>query len=148
MKNFTTVTVFAAIITFCSFLTACSKTEAGVNKPIEATEGRWDINRVQLRIYYGGVFFKDTIIPNRPQGENAVTIGAGNSFKFKYNSTVTDVGTFIYPGNDSIVATTSTTVYRWKMLTLTDVLFTAKSTSTSNPSFPGATVETYYTFVR
>jgi len=148
MKNFTTVTVFAAIITFCSFLTACSKTEAGVNKPIEATQGKWSINRVELRIYYAGVLNKDSIIPRQPQGENSLILDASNNFKYHYNSPVIDSGTYTYPGNDSIIAVTSTTVYRWKMLTLTDVLFTAKSTSTSNPSFPGATVETYYTFVR
>jgi hypothetical protein len=148
MKNFTTVTVLAVIITFCSILSACSKSTPDVNKPIEATEGKWAINRVQLRIYYGGVFYKDTIVPNKPQGENSLVMDASMNFQFRYNSTVTDAGTYTFPGNDSIIATTSTTVYHWKMLTLTDVLFTAKSTTNANPAFPGATVETYYTFVR
>jgi len=148
MKNFTTVIVFAAILTFSLFLSACSKSEADVNKPIETTEGHWFINRIQLRLYYGGVFNKDTIIPGKPQGENAIVLNADKTFQYRFNSTVTDMGTYSFVGSDSVVAVTGTKTYRWKMLTLTDVLFTARSTSTNDPAFPGATVETYYTFVK
>lgn len=148
MKNFTPVIVLAAIISLCSLLSSCGKSTPDVNKPIEYTQGKWSINRIELRIYYSTILNKDSVIPGHPQGENFVSLDASKNFQFRFNSYTTDTGTYIYPGGDSVIATTTATTYRWKMLTLTDVLFTAKSTSTSDPSFPGATVETYYTFVR
>lgn len=148
MKNFTLVTVLSGILLLSIITTSCKKTEQEGNKPLTAIAGRWDINRIQLKIYYGGVFFKDSIIPRQPQKENFVKFDdPTKAFQYRFNSAVTDIGTYTLQGNDSIISTASK-VYNWKMLTLTDVLFTARSTSSSDPSFPGATVETYYTFVR
>lgn len=148
MKNFTLVTVLSGILLLSIITTSCKKTAAEGNKPIEAIAGRWDINRIQLKIYYGGVFFKDSIVPRQPQKENFVKFdNPGNTFQYRFNSAVTDMGTYTLKGTDSIISTASK-IYNWKMLTLTDVLFTARNTNSSDPSFPGATVETYYTFVR
>lgn len=148
MKNFTLVTVLSGILLLSFTLTSCEKTEAEGNKSIEAIAGKWAIERIQLRIYYGGVFSKDTIVPRKPQKENFVQFDdASKIFQYRFNSGVTDAGTYVLKGTDSIISTASQ-VYRWKMLTLTDVLFTARNTNNSDPSFPGATVETYYTFVR
>lgn len=147
MKNFTLVTVLSGILLLSISITSCSKSEADTNKPIESIAGQWMINRVQLKLYYGAVFYKDTIISNG----GAYTVNFNNStqaFSYKYKSPVTETGTYITKGTDSVIATTSTSTYRWKMLTLTDVLFTARNTSNNDPAFPGATVETYYTFVR
>jgi len=149
MRNFTPVTVLVSIILFSMSVASCTKSEPGVNKPIEAIAGKWAINRIQLKLYYGGVFLKDTIVPRAPKGENFVQFDdATKVFQYRFNSTVTDVGTYVLKGADSVISTTAFSVYRWKMLTLTDVLFTASSTSNNDPAFPGATVETYYTFVR
>ena len=148
MKSFTPVIVLAAIISLCSLLYSCGKSTPDVNKPIEYTEGKWFINRIELRIYYGTVLNKDSVIPRHPQGENFVSLDANKTFQFRFNSYTTDTGIYTYGSGDSIIATTSSTIYRWKMLTLTNELFTAKSTSTIDPSFPGATVETYYTFTK
>jgi hypothetical protein len=148
MKSFTPVIVLAAIILLCSLFSSCGKSTPDVNKPIEYTEGKWSVNRIELRIYYGTVLNKDSVIPRHPQGENFVSLDANKTFQFRFNSYTTDTGTYTYATGDSIIAVTSATTYRWKMLTLTNDLFTAKSTSTTDSSFPGATVETYYTFVR
>ncbi len=148
MKNFTTVIVFAAILTFSLLLSACTKQEADVNKPIDSVVGKWQFNRIQLKLYYGGVFNKDTIIPRMTQGENFLLLEPNKNWQYRYNSRTADAGTYSFAGTDSIIAVTGSTTYRWKMLTLTDILFTAVSTSNSDPSFPGATVETYYTFYR
>lgn len=148
MKSFTPVIVLAAIISFITILSGCGKSTPDVNKPIEATEGKWLIARIQMRIYYSGVFNKDTIVPPKIQGENSLFLEPTKVFKYRYNSTIIDTGTYAYVGSDSVVAVTSTKTYRWKMLTLTDLLFTTRSTSTNDPAFPGATVETYYTFIR
>jgi hypothetical protein len=148
MKSFTPVIVLAAIISFTTILSGCGKSTPDVNKPIEAVEGKWIIARIQQRIYYGGVFNKDTILPSKSRGENAIYLEPTKVFKYNFNTTIIDTGTYNYVGSDSIVAVTSTKTYRWKMLTLTDLLFTTKSTSTNDPAFPGATVETYHTFIR
>ncbi len=148
MKNFTLVTVLSGILFLSFIITSCTKTEAEGNKPVEAIAGKWAIERIQLKIYYGGVFFKDTIVPRKPQRENFVQFDdPTKGFQYRFNSAVTDVGTYTLKSTDSIISTASN-IYRWKMLTLTDVLFTARNTNTNDPAFPGATVETYYTFVR
>lgn len=147
MKNFTLVTVLSGILISSLFFTSCEKTEAASNNPIESVAGNWDINRVQVKIYYSGVFFKDSIISNG--GAYHITFDKGTQlFTYKYKAPGTEVGTYLTKGEDSVIATTNVTTYRWKMLTLTDHLFTARNTSNSDPAFPGATVETYYTFVR
>jgi hypothetical protein len=149
MKNFTLVTFIAFLFMLVFSASSCKKSVAESNKPIEEIAGKWGINRIQLRLYYGGVFTKDTIIPRKPQGENFVQFDAGTkAFQYRFNSSTTDTGTYITKGTDSVIATTSSNIYRWKMLTLTSTLFTAVSTNNNDPSFPGASVETYYTLVR
>jgi hypothetical protein len=148
MKNFTLVTVLSGILLLSIITTSCKKTEQEGNKPLTTIAGRWGINRIQLKIYYGGVFFKDSIIPRAPQKENFVRFDdPTKAFQYRFNAAVTDIGTYTLKGEDSIIATASK-IYNWKMLTLTDVLFTARNTNNNDLSFPGATVETYYTFTR
>ena len=103
---------------------------------------------MQLRLYYGGVFSKDTIIKQTPKPENFVNFSADAGFEYKFNSSTSDIGTYQFASIDSVISNTPAKIYRWKMLTLTNTLFTTVSTSNNNPSFPGATVETYYTLVR
>ncbi len=148
MKNFTLLVYFVALTSSIFILNSCKKQEQEQNKPIEATIGRWAINRIQLKIYNGNVFVKDSIMPYTP-GKNFFTqLDANNNFQFSYNSSVIDNGTYVFKGQDSIIATTASTVYYWKLLTLNDVLFTTSNVSTNNPGFPGSRVETYYTFTR
>lgn len=147
MKNFTSVIVLVGIMFYNLLISSCSKQEVAANKPLDAIAAKWSINRIQLKLYYSGIFLKDSIIPRNAQGENFVQFDiATKVFQYRFNSTITDVGTYVLKGADSIISTTPSKIYNWKMLTLTDELFTAISTSTTDPSFPGATVETYYTF--
>ncbi len=147
MKNFTLVTVLCSIVFINLTLISCTKEVAQSNKPIENIDGNWSINRVQVKLFYSGAFVKDSILTNGGAfftSFNKTT----NAFTYKYRLPATETGTYITKGVDSIIATTNITTHRWKMITLTDVLFTAMKTSTTDPAFPGATVETYYTFVR
>lgn len=147
MKNFTLVTILSAILLSSTLLTACEKTTADTNKSIDAVSGNWSINRVQVKLYYSGVFLKDSILSNG--GANTASFDNSTKvFTYKYKSAVPETGTYTTKGADSVIAVSNLKTYRWKMLTLTDVLFTARSTSTNDPAFPGATVETYYTFVK
>ncbi|MFN8253800.1 MAG: hypothetical protein U0V75_18145 [Ferruginibacter sp.] len=147
MKNFTLVTVLSGILLSGFLFSSCEKTEADTNKSIDAISGNWSINRVQVKLYYSGVFLKDSILSNG--GANTASFDNSTKvFTYKYKSAVPETGTYTTKGADSVIAVSNIKTYRWKMLTLTDVLFTARSTSTNDPAFPGATVETYYTFVK
>ena len=148
MKNLATVAiVFAGSLLMAVFNLSCSKSNNVSNLSNEQmVVGRWNINRIQLRLYYNGIFFKDTIIPQTPMPENFIQFDAVENFEYRFNTASIDAGTYQYNGMDSIISTTSNKIYRWKILTLTGYLFTMMNTS-SNPSFPGAIVETYYTLV-
>jgi hypothetical protein len=149
MKNLVAVSVlFVNIVLVSCFFASCAKPDTSSNKPKEEQiVGSWSINRIQLKLYYGGIFYKDTIIPQTPKPTNFVQFDAGGSFQYCFNSTTADAGIYQFIGTDSLISNTSTNIYRWKMLTLTDVLFTVMNTST-DPAYPGASVETYQTFVR
>jgi len=150
MKNLITAAVLCSFIVIIScFSSSCTKPDTSSDKPKEQlVMGQWSINRIQLKLYYSGIFYKDTIIPQVALPKNFVEFDAGNSFQYCFNSTTINNGTYQFSGADSVISTTPSNIYRWKMLTLTDVLFTVMSTSTSDPAFPGAKVETYQTFVR
>ena len=149
MKNLAPVAAaFAGLLFWCIILTSCSKTTDSSTIPKEQLiVGNWNINRIQLKLFYGGTFYKDTILPQTPMPVNYVKFDAAGNFEYKFNTSVADVGTYQFKGTDSVISTAAAKTYRWKILTLTDVLFTVMNTST-NPSFPGATVEAYQTLVK
>ena len=149
MKNPVPAAVVIAGLFFgCIINTSCSKISDSSSIPKEQLViGKWNINRIQLKLFYGGVFAKDTIIKQTPHPENFVKFEAGGNFEYKFNTTGSDLGTYQFKGVDSVISVSASKTYRWKWLTITDVLFTVMNTST-DPAFPGATVETYQTFVK
>ncbi|HMC98544.1 MAG TPA: hypothetical protein VKH37_00275, partial [Ferruginibacter sp.] len=125
-----------------------TKKDDGANASVDQLiTGHWNINRIQLRLYYNGVFSKDTIIKQTPKPENFVDLGSGGGFEYRFNTSTSDVGTYELIHSDSLNSYTATKTYKWKILTITPVLFTVMSTGT-DPAFPGATVETYHTLVK
>jgi hypothetical protein len=150
MKNLypTTLLLVGTIIASC-IIASCAKKDTSSDKPKEQqVVGEWNINRVELNIYYSGNIIKDTIVKQNYL-PNYVQFDANNAFQYKLSVPTANVGTYQFKGTDSIICTTPSQIYRWKMLTLTDVLFTVMNTSTNDPAFPGAIkVETYQTFVR
>ncbi len=142
----------AAIITGALFLslctTSCSKSDEDHSGPKEQLIARkWSINRIQLKLYSGSTFVKDTILKQTPHPQNFVTFGTDGSFEYRFNTTTSDLGTYTFKGADSVIASSAPGAYRWKMLTITDQLFTVMSTSSNDPNFPGYKVERYQTFV-
>jgi hypothetical protein len=150
MKNFYTAAVlFIGIVVISFSASSCAKPDTSQDKPKEQQAiGVWSINRIQLRIYYSNVFNKDTIIPGKSLPKNFVEFDAASNFKYCFSSPTINTGTYLWKGADSLICTTPSKIYRWKLLTLTKVLFTVVNTSTSDPAFPGAKVETYQTFIR
>ncbi len=148
MKNCTRLIVFCAILLCFNTLCSCKKDEVISKSKEELIVGNWEINRIQLRVYYGGVFAKDTILRQSPRPKNYVTFGANGSYNYKWNSETEDVGTYQLKGVDSVITNAKPDEHRYKLLTLTNDLLTLKNTSTNNPIFPGATVETYHTLIK
>ena len=127
---------------------SCKKTTDSSSIPrSQLIMGKWNINRMQLKLSYGGDFVKDTIIPQMPAPENFVQFTPVANFEYRFNSTTSDIGTYQFVSPDSLISNVTSKIYRWKILTMTNQLFTVVNTS-SSPSFPGATVETYQTFVK
>ncbi len=148
MKNFTLSLCFVVLTSSILTLSSCKKQDQEQNKPIESTIGQWTVIRVQKKIFYNNVFTQDTILPKYTGGTPYfVKIESNGNFTYSYKP-VYDMGTYTFKGTDSLVATTPGNNYNWKMLTLNDVLFTAMNTTTNDAAFPGAKVETYYTFTR
>ena len=140
--------LFAGLFSVSFFINSCAKPDHSADLPKEQqVVGKWSINRIQLKIYSSGVFIKDTIVKQTPHPENFVTFGADGSFEYRLNTTTSDKGTYQFVGLDSVAANSTPSNYRWKMLTLTKVLFTVVNTTT-DPDYPGAVVERYQTFVR
>ncbi len=135
--------LFSIIVTFGS----CAKADHSADLPKEQqVVGTWSINRIQLKLYSGSIFLKDTILLLK-QHPNYVKFDANGSFQYKFNSALPDEGTYQFVGKDSLISNSLPQNYRWKMLTLTNVLFTVVNKGT-DPAFPGLTVERYQTFVR
>lgn len=149
MKNpFRPLVIIAGLFSILLISDSCAKPDHSADLPKEQqVVGTWSINRIQLRIYSGGVFIKDTILKQTPHPTNYVKFESGGNFEYRFNTYTTDAGTYQFVGADSVVSSSIPQNYRWKMLTLTNVLFTVVSTGT-DPAYPGATVERYQTFVR
>ncbi|HMK02912.1 MAG TPA: hypothetical protein VK489_01920 [Ferruginibacter sp.] len=146
---FTPVAAIAGLFLLSITTNSCKKIDnGGIDTPKEQQViGTWNINRIQLKIYSGSTFLKDTIIPQHPNPVNFVRFAGANEFEYKFNNSL-NVGAYQFKGSDSLISNVTSGIYRWKMLTLTKVLFTVMSTSTNDPLYPGKKVETYQTFVR
>src|SRR5476651_1774879 len=120
MRNYTPVAiVFAVLFLLTISNTSCSKKDDGAGLTQDALiQGHWNINRIQLRLYYNGVFAKDTIIKQTPQPENFVDFSGGDGFEYRFNTSSSDIGSYQILHGDSVVSVTSGKTYRWKILTL------------------------------
>jgi hypothetical protein len=148
MKTPFTAILIAGLFSVSAILSSCAKPDHSADLPKEQqVVGKWSINRIQLKIYSGGVFIKDTIVKQTPKPVNFVSFDANGGFEYRFNTTTSDIGTYSFTGSDSVISSSLPNIYRWKMLTLTKVLFTVVNTTT-DPAYPGAIVEKYHTFVR
>jgi len=146
--SYTSIVLLAGLFSVSIITNSCAKTDHSSDLPKEQqVVGYWSINRIQLKIFTGGVFIKDTIVTQTPHPVNFVTFDAGGNIEYKFNTYTSDIGTYQFIGADSMISNTNTQIYRWKMLTLTNKLFTVV-TNTTDPAYPGSVIERYQTFVR
>ena len=149
MKHLLPAAALIAGLFILTINTSCKKTDVSSLTPKEdLVPGHWLINRIQLRLYSGGVFIKDTIIKQTPMPSNFVNFGANGSFEYRFNTPVSDIGQYVLSGNDSLIANVGYKTYQWKMLTITKDVFTVVNTTISDAWYPSGTVETYQTFSR
>ncbi|MEO7307540.1 MAG: hypothetical protein ABIR78_01385 [Ferruginibacter sp.] len=147
--SFKAIVLAAGLFLVTLLFISCAKPDHSADLPKQQqVVGEWYINRIELNVFSGSVLIKDSILPRTPKPKNTVEFDANGGFKYQFNSTTVNIGTYQFVGNDGIVSVTPAVTFNWKMLTLTNVLFTVKSTSTNDPAFPGCTVNTYHTFVR
>jgi hypothetical protein len=126
----------------------CAK--PGIKDPVtlDKAAGKWSINAIRYKIYYGTPEAKDSTIPWKPVLENYVSFDGASHLEYCFNSPVATGGEYSFIGKDSIDMKIGSEVNRWKILLLTGTNFNIERTSTNNTSFPGATVVTYQGFVR
>ncbi|MBP6430581.1 MAG: hypothetical protein KA319_02355 [Ferruginibacter sp.] len=149
MKKSTLLLFFCCIVLFLSTLSSCEKDESiATRSKDQLIVGNWEINRIQLKIFQGGVFVKDTILKQNPRPKNYVMFGSGGNFEYKWNLEATDKGTYQLKGADSIITNAIPDAHRFKLLMLTEDLLTLKTTCTDEPMFTGSVVEKYYTLIR
>lgn len=149
MKKIFTLLPLAALLLFTSLTNfTCSKTDAVVKSDKELATGHWNINRIQWKVFYNGIFTRDTILKQSPKPENYVQFDANGAFKYQFNTSTPETGTYAWTGTDLIQISTTHLNFTWKKLTLiSDGLFTLMRNTTS-PVFPGATIEEYHTLVK
>jgi hypothetical protein len=146
--SFTSLLVMAGLCCLTVFANSCAKEDTSADLPKEQqVVGKWVINRIQLKIFVNGTFIKDTILKPKPKPENFVKFDAAGGFEYRFNTPVSDIGTYEFAGAGALATNSSPKSYNWTMLTLTDVLFTVVSKG-PDPDFPGAFVERYQTFTR
>lgn len=145
--TFTSLALVAGLFCVSLLTNSCAKPDHSSDLPKEQqVVGEWSINRIQLKLYSGNAFVKDTIL-RQTNFPNIVKFDASGGFQYKFNSTTPDVGTYEFAGAGTLVTNSAPKSYSWTTLTLTSVLFTVVSKG-SDPAFPGYTVERYQTFVR
>lgn len=128
-------------------LVSCSKDEETLPPKEELIVGQWQIHTVQQKVYSGSTLVKDTIFPRKTT--NVAVFGEnGGSFEFKFNTPASETGSYTWKDADSLIGSVTGKTYRWKMLTITRELLTTSNKNTNDPNYPGATVNTYYTFIR
>lgn len=146
--TFSSLTVITGLFLITVTTNSCTKADSGSNIPKEQqVVGKWVINRIQLKIFVNGTFVKDTILKPKPKPENFVRFEESGGFEYRFNTPVSDIGTYEFAGAGSLITNSSPNSYNWTMLTLTNVLFTVVSKG-PDPDFPGAFVERYQTFTR
>lgn len=149
MKAILPVTALLATLVLGFSLVSCSKDEDALPPKEQLIMGEWKIHTIQQKVYMGSTLVKDTIWKRNPRPVNIAVFGEnGGDFQFKYNNSGSETGTYNWKGADSLICDVTGKTYRWKMLTITRELLTTSNKTTADPNYPGATVNTYYTFIR
>jgi len=145
--TFTSLLLISGLFCMTLMTNSCAKPDHSADAPKEQlVVGKWFINRVQLKLYSGNTFVKDTIL-KLSQWPNIVTFGADGAFEYKLNSPTADKGTYEFAAAGALVTNSIPRSYNWTTLTLTKDLFTVVNKGT-DPAFPGYNVERYQTFIR
>lgn len=138
------------ILGFAFLLALGSCLKKGIKDAVtlDKAAGKWSINAVRYKIYYGTPTSKDSTVPWKPVIENYVSFDGVSRLEYCFNSSTSTGGEYVFVGPDSIDIKMGGVTNRWQIDLLTNTNFNIERTSTDNNSFPGATVVTYQGFVR
>ena len=130
-------------------LTVSSCVKKGIKDAVtlDQAAGKWSINAIRYKIYYG-TSPKDSTVPWRPVVENYVSFDGVSHLEYCFNSSSATGGEYSFVGKDSIDIKVGNDINRWKIDLLTNTNFNIQRTYIDNTKFPGATVVNYQGFVR
>ncbi|MEP7239209.1 MAG: hypothetical protein ABI685_15120, partial [Ferruginibacter sp.] len=95
--------LIAGLFSLTFITNSCAKADHSADLPKEQqVVGKWSINRIQLRLYSGTTFIKDTILPNVPKPENFVRFDSDGKFEYRFNKSTSDLGTYEFPSAGSL----------------------------------------------
>jgi hypothetical protein len=133
---------------------SCKKVDKAVNRPKEELiQANWEINKIQLKFYQGGVLVKDSTVKQDPKPRNFALFSGPGSVEYCFNATTPSMGTYSFVGTDSINASLTAgisglnTSGNWYNQLLTETNFNVIGKGTS-PSYSGGYVIIYQSFVR
>lgn len=133
---------------FLLTITSCFKKGIKDAVTLDQAAGKWSINAIRYKIYYGTPEAKDSTVPWKPVIENYVSFDGVSHLEYCFNSRSATDGEYSFVGNDSIDIKVGNDINRWKIQLLTNTNFNIERTYVDNTKFPGATVVTYQGFVR
>ena len=141
--------LIAILVAFGAFVSANS-CQKGIKVPVtlDKAAGKWSINAIRMKVFYGTTLSKDSTVPWRPVVENYVTFDGVSALNYCFNSETSLPGQYQFINEDSIAMQIGDENKRWKIQLLTGTNFNIESTSENNTEFPGATVVTFKGFVR
>lgn len=147
MKNRLHLLAIVAITLLSVLNLHCKK---GISDPVtlDKAAGKWSINAIRMKVFYGSLLAKDSTVPWTPIVENFVNFDGVSQFTYCFNSAANTSGEYKLLQTDSVYLKFPHEDDRWKILLLTGTNFNIEKTSTNNNAFPGATVITYQGFVR
>jgi hypothetical protein len=137
-------TAFILLLT----ITGCVKKGIKEAITLDDAAGKWSINAIRYKLYYGTPEGKDSTVPWKPIPENYVSFDGISRLEYCFNSSSASDGDYKFIGHDSIDIKIGNEINRWKIQLLTNTNFNIERTYTDYTKFPGATVVTYQGFVR
>lgn len=121
----------------------------GITDPVnlDKAAGKWSINAIRMKVYYGDVLYKDSTTPWNPVVENFINFDGISSVKYCFNSAEISNGSYKMLPGDSLFLNVKEEAANWKILLLTPTNFNIERTLLNHNDFPGAKVLLYQCFV-
>lgn len=138
-----------ALFLFFLIIISATSCKKGITNAVtlDKAAGKWSINAIRMKVYYGDVLYKDSTIPWKPVVENYVSFDGISTVNYCFNSESTSTGRYNLLPGDSLFLDVNRDASNWKILLLTPTNFNIERTVYNHTDFPGAKVLQYQCFV-